>query len=71
MRLGVSEMTRFGFGAKEFEQLANLIADCVLRNKPIAAEVAKLRAGYTTLGYCFSDEAVNKALDALATTSGM
>jgi aminomethyltransferase len=71
LRLGVSEMTRFGFGPKEFEQLANLIADCVLRNKPIAAEVAKLRAGYTTLGYCFSDEAVNKALDALATTSGM
>jgi len=71
LRLGVSEMTRFGFGPKEFEQLANLIADCVLRNKPIASEVAKLRAGYTTLGYCFSDEAVSKALDALATTSGM
>jgi aminomethyltransferase len=71
LRLGVSEMTRFGFGPKEFEQLANLIADCVLRNKPIAAEVAKLRAGYTTLGYCFSDEEVSKALDALATTSGM
>ena len=71
LRLGVSEMTRFGFGEKEFEQLANLIADCVLRNKPIASEVAKLRAGYTTLGYCFSDEAVNGALDALAATSGI
>ena len=51
--------------------MANLIADCVLRNKPIASEVAKLRAGYTTLGYCFSDEAVNGALDALAATSGI
>ena len=64
-------MTRFGFGAREFEQLANLIADCVLRNKPIASEVAKLRAGYTTLGYCFGDEAINNALDALAATSGI
>jgi len=43
----------------------------VLRNKPIASEVAKLRAGYTTLGYCFSDEAIKTALDALATTSGL
>ena len=64
-------MTRFGVGPKEFEQLANLMADCILRNQPIAAEVTKLRAGYTTLGYCFSDKAVNAALDALATTSGM
>lgn len=71
LRLGVSEMTRFGFGKPEFEQLAHLMADCVLRNKPVAGEVTKLRKGYTTLGYCFSDAEVNQALDALSAQSGM
>jgi aminomethyltransferase len=71
LRLGVSEMTRFGFGKAEFEQLANLMADCILKDKPIAGEIAKLREGYTKLGYCFDDTAVNAALDELAAKSGM
>ena len=71
LRLGVSEMTRFGFGPKEFETLANLIADCALRDKPVAQEVAGLRAGFTKLGYCFDDDAANAALETLAAKSGM
>ncbi|MPM49620.1 Fluorothreonine transaldolase [bioreactor metagenome] len=71
LRLGVSEMTRFGFGKAEFEQLAHLMADCVLRNKPVAQEVAKLRSNYTKLGYCFNDADVTQALDALSAQSGM
>ncbi|MEA4870863.1 MAG: glycine cleavage system aminomethyltransferase GcvT [Christensenella sp.] len=71
LRLGVSEMTRFGFGEREFETLANLMADCILRNKPIAQEVAKLRSGYTKLGYCFDDEQSLAALNTLAAQSGI
>ncbi|NLI54271.1 MAG: glycine cleavage system protein T, partial [Clostridiales bacterium] len=71
LRLGVSEMTRFGFGPEQFETLAQLIADCALKNIPIAEEVTKLRAGFTTLGYCFSDEETNAALDTLAQLSGV
>ena len=71
LRLGVSEMTRFGFGPKGFETLANLMADCILRNKSIAGEIAKLRAGYTKLLYCFDDAAVNTALETLAAKSGI
>ena len=33
LRMGVNEMTRFGFGEKEFARLAELMADCILRNK--------------------------------------
>ena len=69
--LGVSEMTRFGFGPKEFETLANLMADCILRNKPIAAEITKLRANFTELGYCFGDSDVDAALNILAAKSGL
>ena len=33
LRMGVSEMTRFGFGQAEFTELAGLMADCILRGK--------------------------------------
>ena len=65
LRLGVSEMTRFGFGQAEFEQTARLIADLVLRGKPVAAEVAQLRSGFTGMRYCFTEEAVLRELDAV------
>ena len=35
LRMGVSEMTRFGFGPAEFDQLAALMADCILRGNGI------------------------------------
>ena len=71
LRLGVSEMTRFGFGPNEFEQLANLMADCILRGKSIAQEVAKLRTGYTKLLYCFDDAQTTITLETLAANSGI
>jgi aminomethyltransferase len=71
LRLGVSEMTRFGFGPAEFENLANLMAACILKGTPVREETAKLRADYTTLGYCFGDADVSAALDALAERSGL
>lgn len=71
LRLGVAEMTRFGFGPSEFETLANLMAACILKGTPIGGEIAKLRKDYTTLGYCFGDADVSAALDALAAGSGL
>lgn len=63
LRMGVNEMTRFGFGKKEFSKLAELIADCVLRGKDIIEDVEKLRSEYTDMRYCFSDDEVNNALE--------
>ena len=68
IRLGVSEMTRFGFGHKEFEQTAEYIADTVLKNKNIKEEVAKLRGNFTDLKYCFTDENITKSLENLMAT---
>ena len=39
LRMGVSEMTRFGFGPAEFDELAALMADCILRGKDISEDV--------------------------------
>ena len=71
LRMGVSEMTRFGFGEKEFETLASLIADCVLRGKAVGEEAARLRSGFLEPRYCFTDRDVDGALEALAGKLGL
>ncbi|MEG1524554.1 MAG: hypothetical protein RRZ24_01430 [Clostridia bacterium] len=71
LRTGVAEMTRFGFGDAEFEKLASLMADVILRNRDVTAEVKKLRSGFTTLRYCFDDQQTSKALDCFAQRIGL
>ena len=70
LRMGVNEMTRFGFGKQEFAQLASLMADCILRNKDVTDDVEKLRAGYTEMKYCFSDAEMEEALGNFLGTIG-
>ena len=66
LRMGVNEMTRFGFGPKEFEALAALMADCILRGREVGEEVSRLRAGYTEMRYCFDDAEFETALEGFA-----
>lgn len=66
LRMGVSEMTRFGFEEKDFDQLASLMADCILRGREIKGDVERLRASHTEMRYCFDDAAINNALEQLA-----
>ncbi|HWQ78719.1 MAG TPA: glycine cleavage system aminomethyltransferase GcvT [Anaerovoracaceae bacterium] len=65
IRLGAAEMTRFGFGYKEFEQTAELMADVILRNKDVKEDVRKLRSGFTMMKYCFDDAEIMKKLEEL------
>jgi len=66
LRMGVSEMTRFGFGPAEFDELAALMADCILRGKDISEDVVRLRSRFTKMHYCFNDAEFNAALDRFA-----
>ncbi|MBE6908548.1 MAG: glycine cleavage system aminomethyltransferase GcvT [Ruminococcaceae bacterium] len=66
LRMGVSEMTRFGFGADDFDKLAQLMADCILRGKDVSEDVAKLRGEHTTMRYCFNDAQFDAALNEFA-----
>ncbi|MDR1068651.1 MAG: glycine cleavage system aminomethyltransferase GcvT [Clostridiales Family XIII bacterium] len=70
LRFGVSEMTRFGFGAAEFEQAARLIADVVLHGKNVAKEVSALRSRFTEMRYCFTGDEITGELDRLAGALG-
>ena len=54
--------TRFGFGKEEFTQLAQLMADCILRNKDVSEDVEKLRAAHTAMHYCFNDAEFEEAM---------
>jgi glycine/serine hydroxymethyltransferase len=55
IRLGVSEMTRFGMKETDFQTLADIMAD-VIRNKVDASmDVEQLRQGFLDMHYCFDD----------------
>ena len=71
LRMGVSEMTRFGFGKEDFAHLAHLMADCILRGRPIAEDVARLRGAHEEMRFCFDDAEIEKALAALAEKVGL
>jgi glycine/serine hydroxymethyltransferase len=51
IRLGVQEMTRFGMKEKDFDTLAGLMSDIIVRNMPAGPEVARYRKGFLTMGY--------------------
>ena len=52
IRLGVQEMTRFGMGEKDFDTLAGLMADVVIRNKRVKEEVKKFRQNFLEMKFC-------------------
>ncbi len=55
LRLGVSEMTRFGMKEKDFRTFAALFSDAV-KGKNVAEEVAKFRQNFLQLQFCFDEK---------------
>ncbi len=56
VRLGVSEMTRFGMKENDFKKLASLFAEAVENKKGVADEIARFRAQFQSIHYCFEGE---------------
>ncbi|MGQ9662142.1 MAG: glycine cleavage system aminomethyltransferase GcvT [Kiritimatiellia bacterium] len=56
LRMGVSEMTRFGMKEKDLQELAALIATAIRQRIRIADEVARLRSNFVTMHYCFRSD---------------
>jgi aminomethyltransferase len=54
LRMGVQEMTRFGMQAADFDELARLMADCILKNIRVKEPVMALRRRFLEMRYCFS-----------------
>ena len=56
IRMGTQEMTRFGMKEADFEKLAELVADCIISNKPVKDNVKKLRGNFLAMHYCLPPE---------------
>jgi len=55
LRMGVSEMTRFGMKEKEFQILAGLMADYIKNGSLIKNEVKNLRNQFLDMQFCFNE----------------
>lgn len=67
LRTGVSEMTRFGMREKDFEELAMMLGQILVKNENIKEEVSAFRRNFTTMRYCFPDEDFPELLEQLHT----
>lgn len=56
IRMGVQEMTRFGMKEKDFDILAEFIADVITKNKNVKEEIKKFRGQFLTMEYCLKPE---------------
>jgi aminomethyltransferase len=65
LRMGVSEMTRFGMGPEDFRTLAGLIREVVRDGRSVGQQVAALRSGFRELRYCFSEQDLERQMEEL------
>lgn len=65
LRLGVSEMTRFGMGPADFAAVAKLMARVINDGASVVDQVRELRAGFRELGYCFKGPEFDPLVDRL------
>ena len=68
LRIGVSEMTRFGMKEADFQAFASLFADAVKSGSNVADEVARFREPFQTMHYCFDGEALRQMKEKLLET---
>ncbi len=66
LRLGVSEMVRFGMEPEDLGEVAGLLRDAIVDDAPVREKVKALRAGFTDLQYCFARDEAADVLGRLA-----
>jgi aminomethyltransferase len=65
LRMGVSEMTRFGMGPGDFGELAELIRDVITGQITVKPRVAEFRKRFAEMRYCFSGDEFSDRLETL------
>jgi glycine/serine hydroxymethyltransferase len=56
IRMGVQEMTRFGMKEKDFAELADYMADCIMKNRKVGGKVKEFRQQFQEMQYCLPIE---------------
>ncbi len=54
IRMGVQELTRYGMGVAEMEEVARLLEEAILHRKAVAPDVHRLRARFPTIRYGYT-----------------
>jgi aminomethyltransferase len=65
LRIGVSEMTRFGMAEPDFQALAQMMADVILRNRRVKDEICEFRAWFRDMKFCFQAEELDELVEKL------
>jgi glycine/serine hydroxymethyltransferase len=68
LRLGVSEMTRFGMMEQDFAELGALFAAAIRDEKGIAGQIAEFRGRFQTMRFCFDDDGFTVVKEKLLAT---
>lgn len=55
LRMGVSEMTRFGMDKNDFQVLAGLMADLIKNKSNVKNEIIKFRKRFLDMQFCFKE----------------
>jgi aminomethyltransferase len=65
LRMGVSEMTRFGMEAEDFGELAQLMHDVIVNGTDVKDKTAAFRKRFLEMKYCFSETQFQERLEQL------
>ena len=65
LRLGVAEMTRFGMREADFEPVAEMMADVVLRGRSVQDLVKAFRQKFLGMTFCFTGKEIETRIEQL------
>jgi len=65
IRIGVSEMTRFGMEADDFKTLAEIISDLIINKKNVKDKIIEFRKNFLDMKYCFNEKEFDDLLEKL------
>jgi glycine cleavage system T protein (aminomethyltransferase) len=65
LRLGVQEMTRYGMKDEDFRELAEMMSQVILHNRPLAKEVAQFRKRFAEIRYCLPEAEASSLVERL------
>jgi len=65
LRMGVSEMTRFGMEESDLQELAGLIRDVILDDAKVTYRIKALRSRFCELKYCFRGDDYDELMQKL------
>ncbi len=65
LRMGVSEMTRFGMKEQDFEEIAEMMHEVIVMNRKVRERVNEYRRRFLDMHYCFGPNELQDGFDRL------